>query len=186
MAEECNLSSPNLDISRALACNGWMSETELRFLAGAARSSKRIVEIGSWAGRSATAIASHTPGMLFCVDTWERALTHMNGAKLEPTLFNEFLTNTSGLPVVPVMMDSLTAAERFRKAGMVFDMIFIDASHEGPAVRADIEAWRPLLAEGAIFCGHDYGFAGWPDVKTVVDEMLGDVHVVDTIWWMEK
>jgi predicted O-methyltransferase YrrM len=171
-----------IDISPSLSLSGWMSEIELTKLAELASRSKRIVEIGSWAGRSATAIAHHTPGLLFCVDTWTRSLTLQKGAAVEPTLFNEFLFNTSGLPVIPVMTDSLTAARWFAKCGMKFDMIFIDADHTADAVRADILAWRPLLELGGILCGHDYELTGWPDVKPVVDELIGSVELVDSLW----
>ena len=174
------------EISRAQKCNGWMDDQELTYLAEAAAKSKRIVEIGSWAGRSATALASHTQGVVFTVDTWERALVHYNGAKLEPTLFSEFLQNTAGLPVIPVMTDSLTAAKWFAAAGQTFDMIFIDADHQEPAVRADILAWRPLLTEGGILAGHDYEFSGWPDVKPVVDELVPKFRLINTIWTTEE
>lgn len=175
-----------MNIERSLKVNGWMEPQELEYLASAASKSKRIVEIGSWAGRSATAIASHTPGCLWCVDTWERALVHYNGAVLEPTLFSEFLQNTAGLPIVPVMTDSLTAAGWMKAAGMTFDMIFIDADHQAPAVRADILAWRELLADGGILCGHDYEFTGWPDVKPVVDELVPKFRLIHTIWTTEE
>jgi predicted O-methyltransferase YrrM len=174
-----------MNIERALKCNGWMEVNELEYLASAAAKSRRILEIGSWAGRSATAIASNTSGCLWCVDTWERALVHYNGAVLEPTLFSEFLQNTSGLPVIPVMTDSMTAAKWMKSAGMTFDMIFIDANHEGPAVREDILTWRELLVPGGILCGHDYEFSGWPDVKTVVDELIPKFKVINTIWTTE-
>lgn len=174
-----------IDISRSLAVNGWMEPVELEYLAQAASKSRRIVEIGSWAGRSASCIASHTQGILYCVDTWEKALVHYNGSVLEPTLFSEFLRNTVGLPIVPVMTDSLTAAKWFTAAEMTFDMIFIDADHQAPAVRADILAWRPLLAEGGIFCGHDYELTGWPDVKPIVDELVPERRLIHSIWTNE-
>lgn len=175
-----------MNIDRALACNGWMSEEELRFLAETAEKSNRIVEIGSWAGRSACAFGVNTPGVVFCVDVWERNLVHDETAtpegNLDVSLFNEFRKNLAGLPVIPVVLDSLTAAERFRIAGEKFDLIFIDGDHREAAVRMDLYAWRPLLAEGGIFCGHDYGFDNWPDVKAVVDEVVGPVSVIGTIW----
>ena len=171
-----------IDISRALKCNGWMEPEELEYLAQAASKSRRIVEIGSWAGRSATCIAGHTKGTLHCVDTWERALVHYNGAVLEPTLFSEFLQNTAGLPVIPVMTESLRAVEWFKASGQTFDMIFIDANHEGPAVRADILAWRELLEPGGILCGHDFGCPSWMDVEVVVKELIPKFHLVHTIW----
>lgn len=171
-----------MNITKALTCNGWMSEAELRWLAETASRCRLIIEVGSWAGRSACALGANTRGTVFCVDTWERALVHSNGKAIEPTLFNEFCRNTTGMPIIPVMTDSVTAAKWLLASGIRADMVFIDATHEGPAVRADIMAWRPLLAKGGTFCGHDYGFAGWPDVKTVVDEMIPNVQVVDTIW----
>lgn len=175
-----------MNIERALKINGWMDPEELEYLASAASKSRRIIEIGSWAGRSASAIASHTQGVLFCVDTWERALVHYSGSVLEPTLFSEFLQNTAGLPIVPVMTDSLTAARWMKDAGMTFDMIFIDADHQAPAIRADILVWRELLAPGGILCGHDYEFTGWPDVKPVVDELVPGAKIIKTIWTTEN
>lgn len=174
-----------MNIERSLKINGWMEPQELEYLASAASKSFCIAEIGSWAGRSASCLGTHTPGCVFCVDTWERALVHANGAKIEPTLFNEFMVNTAGLPVIPVMTDSLTAAKWFKDSGITFDMIFIDANHEGPAVRADILAWRPLLSKGGILCGHDYEFTGWPDVKPVVDELVPSFRLIHTIWTTE-
>lgn len=175
-----------MNVERAKAINGWMADNELEYLAGAASRSRRIVEIGSWAGRSATAIASHTQGTLHCVDTWERALVHYPGGAMEPSLFQEFLTNTAGLPVITVMTDSLTAAKWFKDSGQTFDMIFIDADHTEPGIRGDIRAWRELLAPGGILCGHDYEFSGWPDVKPVVDEMIPKFRLIETIWTTEE
>jgi len=176
-----------MNIERALSIEGWMEPSELTYLAEAASRSRRIVEIGSWAGRSACALGMHTPGVVHCVDSWERSLTH-NGpdGKLEPTLFNQFCRNTAGLPIIPVMAYSAVAAGWFARAGMTFDMIWIDADHTEPQVRADILAWRPLLAEGGILCGHDYEYTGWPDVKPVVDELVPGARIIGSIWTTEQ
>lgn len=165
-----------IDISRALTIQGWMSEVELRWLADAAARSARIVEIGVYKGRSTCAIAGNTTGLVYSVDIWSECGT-------DGWYYDVFRANTAHLGnVIPINRASLWAARGFAEEGTRFDMIFIDAAHDQYNVRQDILAWRPLLAEGGIFCGHDYGFPVWPDVKTIVDEMIPGVEVVDTIW----
>ena len=61
--------------------------------------------------------------------------------------------------------------------------MFIDADHSYEAVKADIEAWLPLVKVGGILCGHDYGLY-LPGVAKAVKEKFGnDVRVTGkTIW----
>ena len=65
-----------IDISRALAVDGWMTELELTYLAETASKSTLIVEVGSWMGRSTCALAATTKGLLFAVDTWKGSEEH--------------------------------------------------------------------------------------------------------------
>jgi len=58
-----------LDLARARAITGWMADDELLWLARVARGCQRIVEVGSYQGRSTRALADHCPGVVFCVDT---------------------------------------------------------------------------------------------------------------------
>jgi putative addiction module component (TIGR02574 family) len=165
-----------VNIEKALATQGWMSETELRWLAETASRSNRIVEIGVYKGRSTCAIAGNTRGTVYSVDIWSECGT-------DGWYYDVFCANTAHLKnVLPVNRASLFAAREFAAKGKLFDMIFIDAAHDEYNVRQDLLAWRPLLRDGGVFCGHDYGFAGWPDVKRIVDELIPGVEVVDTIW----
>ena len=59
-----------MNITRALQIPGMMSEEELTYLAELASDREWIVEIGSWMGRSARAMADNTKGTVYCVDTW--------------------------------------------------------------------------------------------------------------------
>ena len=63
-------------------------------------------------------------------------------------------------------------------------MIFIDAGHSYEEVKQDILAWRPLLREGGILCGHDLYKDGpyHPGVKQAVDELIVNYTVTGTIW----
>ncbi len=166
-----------IDVSKALTVQGWMSHAELTFLAEtASKCEGDFVEIGSYKGRSACAIAPHLKGHLYCVDIWSECGT-------DGWYYDVFTENTKQYEnIIPVNRSSIMAAREFAAKGMKFGAIFIDAAHDHFNVRQDINAWRPLLAEGGVFCGHDYDFIHHPDVKTVVDQMLGPVDVVDTIW----
>lgn len=168
-----------------------MSEAELSWLAEQASVHERIVEIGSWRGRSTVAMAMHTKGTVFAVDTWDCNAYGWPGWWSGPEntrlmqqpdwLFTEFLNNITGLRVMTFRMLSLTAAQLL--GDQKFDMIFIDADHEEVGVWSDIMAWRPLLAKDGLFCGHDYGYAGWPAVERVVKKLVPRHEVVDTIWY---
>jgi predicted O-methyltransferase YrrM len=153
-----------------------MSSTELRWLAETASRFKDIVEIGVYKGRSTCAIAGNTDGTVYSVDIWSECGT-------VGWYYDVFRQNIAHLHnVMPVNHASIYAARQFASYGQTFDFIFIDAAHDLYNVRQDIMAWRPLLNEGGVFAGHDYGFAGWPDVKSIVDEMIPGVQVIDTIW----
>jgi predicted O-methyltransferase YrrM len=166
-----------VNVEKSLGVQGWMSEVELRWLAEtASRCEEPIVEIGVYKGRSTCALAGHTTGIVYSVDIWSECGT-------DGWYYDVFCNNTAHLAnVIPVNRASIWAAREFAAKGQRFDMIFIDAAHDEYNVRQDILAWRPLLAEGGVFCGHDYGFIHWPDVKRIVDEMIPGVEVIDTIW----
>lgn len=173
-----------MNLEYPLTIAGYMEEADMTYLAGAASRSKRIVEIGSWMGRSACALAANTSGVVTCVDTFSGDLTGLS-LPLNTDFFAEFIKNTTPYPnIVTVRTDSLHAAQLLCAAAMTFDMIFIDASHDFESVRADLEAWMPLLVPGGILCGHDY-HAQYPGVAEAVDSMVGKTRLIDRIWTTE-
>jgi MMP 1-O-methyltransferase len=168
-----------MNIEKALTIQGWMGETELLWLAQAAAKVPKggsIVEIGSYKGRSTCALAENTEARVYSVDIWSECGT-------DGWYYDVFRANTAHLKNVrPINHASIWAARKAADLSRRFDLIFIDAAHDEYNVRQDIMAWQPLLVEGGTFCGHDYGFAGWPDVKRIVDELIPGVQAVDTIW----
>lgn len=178
-----------MTITRALETPGFMAELELSYLAELASRSNLIVEIGTWRGRSARALADNTPGKLFCVDTWADnaygAVFPEDASDLcqhKDWLWNEFNKNLGDVmicKVTPYRMQSVEAAALL--GSTQFDMIFIDAGHNYEDVVADINAWRPLLREGGVLCGHDYADYH-PGVVRAVDELVPRFRVVGTIW----
>jgi Methyltransferase domain len=176
-----------IDLREALLIDGWMTTDELTWLAEQARHAKHIVEIGSWQGRSTRVMAQHClEGKVLSVDTFDGTGSDTSRDQLvgKPPgwLFEQFRTNMLGLTNVHAMqMTSLEAAAKI-PADMKFDMIFIDADHSYEAVKADIEAWKPKLAEGGLLCGHDYK---WAEVMTAVTELLPDAkRAVGDIWYV--
>jgi len=175
-----------MNIARALACPGFMSEAELSYLARIAGKSRRIIEVGSWKGRSTIAFAENTSGIVWAVDSWDGRLQHDTEAPINRQVFNEFLHNTEGLTNIwPVPMESTAAAKLMREAGMLADVVFIDGTHSYEAVKADILAWRPLLACYGIFCGHDFADPNWSGVEKAVRELIPKFSVIDHIWTTE-
>ncbi len=168
---------------------GWMTATELEWLAQEAARHVAIVEIGSWHGRSTKALATATPGQVIAVD-------HFQGCPEDPqfvlvdqtqksagldarTAFHRNLkTEMDANKVVLIEKESTEAAAAMN--GFKADMIFIDGSHDTDSVKKDIIAWRPKLSENGLLCGHD---GNDPRVKAALNELLPGWRIAaGTIW----
>lgn len=152
---------------------GWLEPEEallLHALAARQHGLGRCVELGSYQGRSALALASALPAgsRLLCVDTFAGSAEHQpGGAWFDPaTLTPGGAVGTlapfrrhveaAGLRdrVETWVMRTAEAAARFRGA---VSLLFVDADHAYDAVRADVAAWRPHLVPGAMVVLHDVG-----------------------------
>lgn len=157
-----------INIENALKIEGWMEPHDLEWLARHASEAYRIVEVGCWKGRSTTVLADNTPGYVIAVDTWLGSEEH-NPPVAE--LYKDFCENVQEHlnrgKVIPMRLPSTQAARVLYK----FDMIFIDAAHDYDSIRADILAWKPLVAPGGLLCGHD---AGHPPIVRALEELLPD------------
>lgn len=135
---------------------------------------KNILEVGSWLGCSARHFAQLVPenGKVFCVDHWQGSDEHFDSTEVKdwlPTLFQQFLSNIIHArlthKVVPVRMDSLTAAEKFKKLDIVLDLVYLDGAHDYRAVYKDLRAWYPYVKGKGILCGDDWNIG---DVQQAV------------------
>lgn len=179
-----------IDITRALAIEGFMSEQELVWLAIEAAKHKLIVEIGSYLGRSTRALLDHTDGMVYAFDDWKgpRDIYLSKEERLEiPNKFFENLkdhiADLSGkLCTFPGEVEETYVLRGIQQ--LTPDMIFIDGEHEYSSVKRDIEFWKSRIQKGGLLCGHD---ANWDSVSQAVRESLGEVEIVDstTIWFKE-
>jgi SAM-dependent methyltransferase len=189
---------PQLDLTKALAIPGWMSQEELEWLAGQAARVQvnRIAEIGCWHGRSTRALADNIgpDGIVYAIDTWNGppetpddiinvgiAAAHLP----EDWALDQFRKNTAGLDgkLSIMQMSSVEAAKTVITDDGKFDLVFIDAAHDYDNVKLDIQSWLPLVRPGGIIAGHDYQLA-WPGVVEAVNELLpGAKRGAGTIWY---
>jgi predicted O-methyltransferase YrrM len=63
-------------------------------------------------------------------------------------------------------------------------LLFVDSSHERAATVAEVRAWRPRLAPGALVVLHDYGNPAYPGVEQAVEELGlgGRSHAGSWVW----
>jgi SAM-dependent methyltransferase len=177
-----------VDIEKAKSIGGWMSDQELTWLAMNALERNKIVEFGSFHGRSTRALGDHTSGVVYAVDPWNGDYPLENGDALETVntyvlpIFKENLKDLILLKkVIPVRGFSFTFIPP-----VPVDMVFIDGDHRYETVMKDINNALSFLKPGGIISGHDYGHPLWTGVKKAVDETFDSVEVIDSIWWTLK
>lgn len=183
-----------IDISKALALPGWMTERELVWLATKARNRKFIVEFGSYLGRSTRAMADNCSGIIYAVDPWDGKYQTDDGIELMDI-------NTYVMPYfVNNLRDHIEVSDQARwtcrvipvrsysfnfKLSHIVDMVFIDGDHCYETVVKDIEHALELIGKKGLICGHDYDHPIWPGVKKAVDEAFGETEREDSIWFKE-
>jgi len=176
------MQASQVDISKALAILGWMSEEELTWLAERARESEKIVEFGSYLGRSTRAMADNTEGTIWAVDPWNGSYPVETGMNIDTYVLPQFKHNLKDHSerVIPVRMPSGNFDLPFK-----IDMLFIDGDHRFESVQKDILWGIRKVRSGGIISGHDYyDKDGWQGVKQAVDKFFPARKVVDTIWWV--
>ena len=151
---------------------GWMGPHQLDWLGAQAAQMKSVVEVGSLRGRSAFALLTACPGLVYCIDPWPK-----------DSDYESFMRECGPFPnLVAIRRKSPEAAALVPDV----DMVFLDGDHEYEAVVADITAWLPKTRK--LLCGHDYNVAEFPDVAKAVDETLGDrvtSAVGNSIWTVQ-
>lgn len=144
---------------------GWLTEDEGRELARLAED-KVVLEIGAYAGRSTICLA-HTARTVGVIDTFDGRGTPQPGKTLD--LFNRNLrrhgVQSKVRPYVGETVDMLAVLPP------IYDLIFIDGSHDRESVAADAEGAARLLKPGGLLVFHDYG-QNDPGVTEAVDDYL--------------
>jgi Methyltransferase domain len=129
----------------------------------------RILEIGSWEGRSALFFLNFFPrARLVCVDSFEEY----------PVNEERFDRNVAGFAgrIEKIKGQSVPALDRLVAERRQFDLVYLDGDHGYDAVMADsLRVWS-LVEPGAAVIWDDYRWGRWlpPErrTKAAVDEFL--------------
>ncbi|MBI4583277.1 MAG: class I SAM-dependent methyltransferase [Planctomycetes bacterium] len=171
--------------------HGWLQVSEGQLLYELSRDwpgSGRVVELGSYQGRSTVCLASglrdrregaspliaidthrgskeHQPGKLyFDPDTWDREKATVNTL---PFLLKNLARFGLSEYVDVWRCSSVEAGARFKGA---IRILFIDADHDETSVRQDILCWGVFLGPKGVMILHDVGV--WPGPTRVAEEVL--------------
>ena len=148
-----------------------------------------IIEIGTWKGASAAAMAKvmrkhRDDCAMLCIDTWLGSAEHwinpewfamMRCRAGHPDLYRQFMVNMvhEGLQdmVVPLPLPSQQAAIVLTLIGLRAPMIYVDAGHDYVSVASDLQCFWPCLIPGGVLFGDDYADA-WPGLKKAVQDFV--------------
>lgn len=163
----------------------WFSDESCHALAGlverVAPLDGRIVEVGSWQGRSTCALANAAhPETVHAVDTWTGSpgeVSRLLAAGRD--VFAEFAANVAALTAGNVVAHRMGWRDYFATNDSPIKLIFIDAEHSYVEVRDNIAAALPLIVPGAVVCGDD---AHHPPVQRAVLEVFPDAERVASLW----
>ena len=165
----------------------WFTEPSCETLAGLVRKVDgipgRIVELGSWEGRSTLAIANATDRPVHAVDTWLGAPSDKYQREQVKTrnVYLQWCMNVADHPHIEAYrMDWLAYVQL--DLGPVA-LVFIDADHTYAEVCAQIDAFRPLMSPGGIICGDDYPMR--PVWRAVRKRLRPGFQVEGRVWWWQ-
>lgn len=155
------------------------------------KNNSRMVEIGSWLGRSISYFAVEAKNKnktieCYCVDIWEPYSEIPNHHLFhDDNVYKQFLNNIDRVKdvVTPIRGKSQEIAETFKNK--FFDFIFIDAAHDYDNVYNDIKTWLPKLKKDGIIAGHDY-YSNNDVYRAVNDFFIGKTIEVNGPCWYVK
>lgn len=160
----------------------WFGQSSQQVLAGLvaeiADVDGRIIEIGSWEGRSTVVLANSTSRTIHAVDTWKGCAADETGrlaaARDVHAAWQANIATATAGNVVEHRMDWRDYHDNSPVA-----LLFIDAEHTYREVIDTIDAYLPLMAPGAVMCGDD---ASHPPVWQAVTERFPDAERAAAMW----
>jgi predicted O-methyltransferase YrrM len=135
-----------------------------------------VVELGSWLGASAIAMARSVRrwgGTVTCVDTWAGEMNEDGAAPAgkSPLMLlscaRAMVEAGVSASVRLIPATTVDAAAHWRQP---IDLLYVDAGHGYGDVLADLHAWVPHVRPGGVIAGDDYGHPRYPGVKQAWDE----------------
>ncbi|MFB2834726.1 class I SAM-dependent methyltransferase [Floridanema evergladense] len=150
----------------------------------------KVVELGSYKGRSSVAIAAVLPAesILYCVDHFQGSEEHIISHFDVSNLLAEFTQNIEKFGVKDkistLVMTTSEAATKFDSESV--DLVFLDASHDYDSVRADLLNWYPKIKPGGFLLCDDYE-VGWSGVMRAIKTVgLAGTVIAESLWMHQK
>lgn len=163
-----------------------MSERELSFLAETAsllKPKSTIIEIGSFIGKSARALADNSPSdcTIHCVDPWNYKILWSDRRiqVVDQTNFGMFYCNLGDHIKNKKVIPHIMTWNEFNADNIQADFIFIDGDHTTESVIFDIDKALLHIKPGGMIAGHDYN---WESVQLAVDQFFPKIQLEDSIW----
>jgi predicted O-methyltransferase YrrM len=126
----------------------------------------RLVEIGSWKGKSTITLLMGGGLCIDAVDLFDKSLDD----------FKKNLNEFQLLDNVNIHVGkSVDISKTFENESV--DLIFIDGNHDYENVKNDILSWYPKLKKGGLMFGHDYPHdldTDFQELKLAVNEYVKD------------
>jgi predicted O-methyltransferase YrrM len=160
---------------------GYLSEKEARFLMIAAALTPahgRILEIGSFKGRSTVGLAyiakRYDLGKIVSVDPHTSPSATDPDLRGAPSSLQDFFENLRGTG----MLDAVEAKVMFshevaREWREPIRLLWIDGDHTYAGALADLRLFQPHLAPGAVIAMHDVLGTHYGSLRVFVEEVLG-------------
>ncbi len=176
---------------------GWLTEEEGKFLyeiAKGAPKDGKIIEIGSWKGRSTVCLGQGSKdgnnAKIYAIDPHTGSSEQQKEYGRVNT-YQEFLKNISNAKVdanvVPLVQTSKAASEKIN--GPVY-FVFADGAHEYDFVKLDYELWFPKLPNGRLMafhdCWHRFGVQRFTAVLLFTSTKVRNPKLLDTLTIVEK
>ena len=163
----------NQIVNHALRVQGWMTRRELEFLgllAACPTAEGVILEIGSFRGRSTTALAN---AARMSDGSQVVAVDHL----LQTNAYEEFCASIKAAGIEDqVEFHRMTSAELARTWNRPIRLLWIDGNHAYEPTKLDFDSYYPFLADGAIVAIHDVLNLFEGSVRVFMEEMLLSDH----------
>jgi predicted O-methyltransferase YrrM len=178
---------------KTLPGENWFNYEEFyQFVISQLPENSKMIEVGSWLGRSISYFAVESKIQnknidCYCVDIWEPYSEITNHSVFENGgAYQTFLSNTNKVKdmITPIKGESINISKDFDDS--YFDFIFIDAAHDYDNVYNDIKHWLPKLKSNSIIGGHDYYNTN--EVAMAVNDFFGvsNIKVNGPCWYYVK
>jgi hypothetical protein len=158
-----------------------------------------FVEVGTYLGRSLCSMGEVVAGSgknfrIIGVDTcrgsgvegprardYHGDTVEKGGGTFAGALHKNIVDCGYGDSIMLIIADSVATSRLFKDASI--DWVHLDARHDYASLKADIVAWQPKVKSGGWLSGDDYDEIKWPEVVTVVTDLLPAARPWSTRQW---